>query len=155
MSQLKGLIDDTLENLGIDPEDLKAKKHDAAVRSLPPRDGQAPASDSSGEPAAAQSDVEMRADGGYDSREVFSYCDSRGITPYIQIRTNAGCRARGVDRSRPRRVLDQLGGGITNPREFAVLGEKQREGNRKEWKKITGYGGRWNVKIVFSAFEDF
>ena len=93
MSQLKGLIDDTLENLGIDPEDLKAKKHDAAVRSLPPRDGQAPASDSSGEPAAAQSDVEMRADGGYDSREVFSYCDSRGITPYIQIRTNAGCRA--------------------------------------------------------------
>ena len=64
MPQLKGLIDDTLENLGIDPEDLKAKKHDSSVRSLPLRGGQAPASDSGRKPAAAPPDVEMRADGG-------------------------------------------------------------------------------------------
>ena len=153
MPQLKGLIDDTLENLGIDPENLKAKKHDSSLRSLPPLDGQAPASDSDRKPAAAPPDVEMRADGGYDSREAFSYCDSVGITPYIRIRTNAGCRARGVDRARPRRVLEQLGGGITNPREFAALDEKQREENRKEWKKTVGYGERWNVEIVFSAFK--
>ena len=112
MPQLKGLIDDTLENLGIDPEDLKAKKHDASMRSLPPRDGQVPASDSGKKPTAAPPDVEMMADGGYDSREAFSYCDSRGITPYIWIRTNAGCMARGVDRARPRHVLDQLGGAL-------------------------------------------
>ena len=49
-----------------------------------------------------------------------------------------------MNRSRPRRVLDQLGGGVTNPREFAALDEKIREENRKEWKKTTGYGGRWN-----------
>ena len=176
MPQLKGLIDDTLENLEIDPEDLKAKKHDSSLRPLQsphdgqqapasdsdgepaaaiPHDGQqAPASDSDGEPAAAiPPDVEMRADGGYDSREAFSYCDSVGITPHIRIRTNAGCRARGVDRGRPLRVIDQLGGNITNPREFAALGEKQRERDRKEWKKTVGYGGRWNVEIVFSAFK--
>ena len=34
MPQLKGLIDDTLENLGINPEDLKAKKHDVALQFL-------------------------------------------------------------------------------------------------------------------------
>ena len=58
-----------------------------------------------------------------------------------------------MDRARPRRVLEQLGGGITNPREFAALDEKQREENRKEWKKTVGYGERWNVEIVFSAFK--
>ena len=71
------------------------------MRSLPPpRDGQASASDSGRKPAAAPPDVEMRADGGYDSREAFSYCDSRGITPYTRIRTNAGCRARGASTAR-------------------------------------------------------
>ena len=45
-----------------------------------------------------------------------------------------------------------MGGAITNPKEFAAL-EKQREENRKEWKKTVGYGGRWNVEIVFSAFK--
>ena len=58
-----------------------------------------------------------------------------------------------MDRVRPRRVLDQLGGGVTNPRQFAALDEKQRERNRKEWKNAVGYGGRWNVEIVFSAFK--
>ena len=140
MPQLKGLIDDTLENLGIDPEDLKAKKHDAALRPSSSQDVQPSASGQGRDPATAPPDVEMRADGGYDSREAFSYCNSRGITPYIRIRTNAGCRARGVDRARPQRVLDQMGGGITNPREFAALDEKQREENRKEWKNAVGYG---------------
>ena len=153
MPQLKGLIDDTLENLGIDPDDLKAKKHDVALRPSSSQDVQPSASGQGRDPAAAPPDVEMRADGGYDSRKAFSYCDSLGITPYIRIRTNAGCRARGVDRARPRRVLDQLGGGITNPKELAALDEKQREENRKEWKKAVGYGGRWNIEIVFSAFK--
>ena len=117
------------------------------------QDGQSSASGPAGEVAAAPPDVEMRADGGYDSRKAFSYCDSLGITPYIRIRTNAGCRARGVDRARPLRVLDQLGGGVASARKFAALDEKQREENRKEWKKAVGYGGRWNVEIVFSAFK--
>ena len=60
MPQLKGLIDNTLENLEIDPEDLKAKKHDLSLQPLPPPDGQAPASDSDEEPAATiPPDVEM------------------------------------------------------------------------------------------------
>ena len=64
MPQLKSLIDDTLENLRIDPKDLKARKHDAALQSLPPQDGQESASDHGKEPDAAPPDVEMRADGG-------------------------------------------------------------------------------------------
>ena len=46
------------------------------------------------------------------------------------------------------RVLDQLGGGATNPKEFAALDETQREENRQEWKKAAGCGEEGEEVVV-------
>ena len=50
---------------------------------------------------------ELRADGGYDARLVFSLLAKLGITPIIR----AYARAHGVDRARALAVIEQLGGG--------------------------------------------
>ena len=39
-------------------------------------------------------------------------------------------------------AYDQLGGGTTDPKEFAGLTHGQREANRKEWRKREQYGKR-------------
>lgn len=97
--------------------------------------------------------IVMRADGGFDSRPIFALCDRLGITPYIRVGINSATRSRGVNRARTRAVLDQLGGGIRDPREFAELTRDEKEANRKKWKKRVGYGKRWLVEIVISSFK--
>ena len=95
----------------------------------------------------------IRADGGFDSREIFRLCRRLGITPYIRIDHNATTRSRGVSRDRGVAALDQLGGGIKNPKEFARLTRDEREANRSEWKKRARYGQRWLSEIVISSFK--
>jgi len=97
--------------------------------------------------------VAMRADGGFDSREIFRLCRRLGITPYIRIDHNATTRSRGVSRDRSVAALDQLGGGITDPVEFARLTKDERESNRREWKIRVRYGERWLSEIVISSFK--
>lgn len=98
--------------------------------------------------------VEMRADGGYDSREAFSLLSHLGITPIIRVRINSGTRSKGVDRSRTMAVLDQLGGkGDCTNYELHRMRNEERRANQKEWKGDVRYGLRWIVEIVISAFK--
>ncbi len=93
-----------------------------------------------------QLNVAMRADGGFDSREIFRLCRLPGITPYIRIGHNATTRSQGVSRDRGLAALDQLGGGITDPAKFARLTKDEREANRREWRKRVRYGKRWRSR---------
>ena len=98
--------------------------------------------------------ITLTADGGYDSREIFSACKKLGIATNIRIRKNANIKADGVDRARSEAVLAQLGGGKdVSAAEFADMNESKREENRKKWKKSVKYGTRWLVEIVISAFK--
>ena len=54
--------------------------------------------------------IELRADGGYDSRVTFAFLAALGIIPVIRVRINSGARAKGKNRARPKAVLEQLGG---------------------------------------------
>ena len=98
--------------------------------------------------------IEMRADGGYDARAVFSLLAKLGITPIIRIRIDANAQAKGVDRARGLAVLEQFGGrgGCTNT-ELNRMTNGERRLNQKEWKKDVRYGLRWIVEIVISAFK--
>ena len=49
----------------------------------------------------------LRADGGYDTREVFSHCRKRGVRTTIRVRIDANCKADGKDGARSNAVLDQ------------------------------------------------
>ena len=98
--------------------------------------------------------IELRADGGYDSRVTFAFLAALGIIPVIRVRINSGSRAKGKNRARPKAVLEQLGGrGGCTGREPNRMTNEERRANQKEWKKDTGYGLRWMVEIIISAFK--
>ncbi|MCE2509094.1 MAG: transposase [Nitrosopumilaceae archaeon] len=98
--------------------------------------------------------MELRADGGYDAREIFSLLARLGITPVIRICIDANARSKGVDRARGLAVLEQFGGrgGCTNT-ELNRMTRGERRANQKAWKEDVGYGLRWIVEIVISAFK--
>ena len=98
--------------------------------------------------------IELRADGGYDSRVTLALPAALGIIPVIRVRINSGARAKGKNRARPRAVLEQLGGrGGCTGREPNRMTKDGRMANQKEWKKDTRYGLRWMVEIIISAFK--
>ena len=98
--------------------------------------------------------IELRADGGYDSRVTFASLATPGIIPVIRVRINSGARAKGINRVRAKAVLEQLGGrGGRTGRELNRMTNEERRANQKEWKKDTRYGLRWMVEIIISAFK--
>ena len=97
--------------------------------------------------------IELRADGGYDSRVTFAFLAALGIIPVIRVRINSGARAKGKNRARPKAVLEQLGGrGRCTGREPNRMTNEERRANRKGWKNAR-YGLRWMVEIIISAFK--
>ncbi|MCE2498723.1 MAG: transposase, partial [Nitrosopumilaceae archaeon] len=135
--QFERLTREALENAGVGAGARGEKPGQAAGRA--PRDG--------------GTKVAMRADGGFDSHRIFDLCANLGITPYIRVGPNSATRSRGVGRARTNVVLDQLGGGIRDPREFAMLTADEKEANRRKWKERVRYGERWLVEIVISSFK--
>ena len=131
------LLNDALENLGINAAERRAKV-------LQERNCN----------NKTYRTVTLMADGGYDNRAIFSACKKLDIKTSIRVRKDANARAGGVDRARSEAVLDQLAGSTdASPAELASLNEAEREKNRKEWKKRVEYGTRWLVEIVISAFK--
>ena len=59
--------------------------------------------------------MEMRGDGGYDTRKIFSLLAKLGITPITKVWIDSNARAVGVDRARALAVLEQLGGRAAAP----------------------------------------
>ena len=129
--QFKGLLDQGLKNAGVDTDGRRG----AVER------GDSPLPE-----------IEVRSDGGNDTRENFSECRKLGVEPIIRVNVTSNARAGGVDRSRPAAVLDQLAGGA-GPRELAGMSRGEREENRAKWKKRVNYGARWIVEIVISSFK--
>lgn len=75
----------------------------------------------------------VTADGAYDSREIFSYPDRKGIEPVIKVGKDASTHSLGCV-----------------PRKLAVL-EQKRDYDR--WKKRHGYGSRARVECAISSFK--
>ena len=95
--------------------------------------------------------TELRGDGGYDARKIFSLLAHLGITPVIRIRIDA--KSKGVDRVRALAAPEQFGGrgGCTNE-VFNRVAKGERRPNQLEWKEDVEYGLRWIVEMVISAF---
>lgn len=133
----ESLLENALKNIGVDPEERRRMVRNQRNRRH-----------------KSYRTLALTADGGYDSREVFSACKKLGIRADIRIRKNANCKAGGADRARTEAVLDQLGGGPdATPAGLAALDESGREANRRKWKIRVRYGTRWLVEIVISAFK--
>ena len=178
-SQFKDLVDGSLEALGLDSESLRAgvlakgaanaQGTDAAAagsRAERSAAGGTRATDTAGSAerygmlpfcpamhAGGQSVIELRADAGYDTRQIFEYCKNLGIVPLIRIKKNANSRAGGVGRTRGLAAQDQLCGSDPGPKRLAALDECERVQNQKDWKRRVGYGRRWLVEIVFSSLK--
>ncbi len=73
------------------------------------------------------------ADGAYDSREIFSYLDSKGIEPVVKVRKDASVHSLGC-----------------MPRKLVVM-EQLRD--RERWKRRHGYGQRARVESAISSFK--
>ena len=98
--------------------------------------------------------LELRADGGYDARDVFSFLKFRNVIPPVAARVSSNTRAKGKDRSRSRAVPDRLGGvGDCTSQNLARMTKSERRANRKKWREAVRFGLRWLVEIVISAFE--
>ena len=88
--------------------------------------------------------LELRGDGGYDARDVFSFLKTLGVTPLVTVRVNSNTRAKGKDRSRSRAVLDQLGGaGDCTCKDLARMTKSERRANRKKWREAVRFELRW------------
>lgn len=74
-----------------------------------------------------------------------------GVRPLIRLRINSSARGKGSGDAWGIAVREQLGGSPTSP--VGKLTEEQRRENQKKWKRRAGYGRRWVVEIVFSAFK--
>ena len=168
-SQFKDLVDGSLGALGLDPESLragalakgtaKAQGTDTAVAGSR-AEGSAGSAERYGmlpfcpaRHAGGQSVIELRADAGYDTRQIFEYCKGLGIVPLVRIKKNANSRAGGVGRTRGLAAQDQLCGSDPGPKRPAALDEYKRVQNQKDWKRRVGYGRRWLVEIVFSSLK--
>ena len=92
--------------------------------------------------------MDMRGDGGYDARYVFSFLKSLDITPLVSVRIDSN--PKGKDRA----VLDQLGGvGGCTSRELGRMTKTERRANQKKWREHVRFGLRWLAEIVISAFK--
>ena len=181
-SQFNALVDDSLEALGLDPEDLRAgvlekksaKAQGTNVSAAGSRTNGSEGSAAEGamakgiegsaerygmlpfchaSHAGGQCVIELRADAGYDTRQIFEYCKNLGIVPLIRIKKNANSRAGGVGRTRGLAAQEQMCGDDPSPKKLAALDGCERVQNQQDWKRRVGYGRRWLVEIVFSSLK--
>ena len=173
--QFEGLLEDSLECLGIDAGRLCRNARQGGGSADKKDPAQSPSSDRKGQgdrQPQRESDVIEQAinaastagnleesviavlgDGGYDTRKIHSLCKNLGIYSLIKVRQNSNSRSNGKGRARALAAQDQLCGSKHGPKELSALDADERSKNQKEWKRKVGYGRRWLVEIVFSAFK--
>lgn len=78
--------------------------------------------------------IQVNADGGYDSNMNFEFAEELGILPVIKVRAPEKISVRSK-----------------NPRK--KYGKMIKEWGYEKWREIFGYGKRWIVESVFSAFK--
>lgn len=90
-------------------------------------------------------------DGAYASRGNLKACKDRDVTPFIKLKVSSTPRGKGAGDAWGMAVRDQFGG--SSPHRVKWLPDEEKKSNQKEWKARVGYGKRWIVEIVFSAFK--
>ena len=90
-------------------------------------------------------------DGAYVSRDNLKACRDRNVTPLIKLKVSSTPKGKGAGDVWGMAVRDQFGG--SDPNRVKWLPDEEKKSNQKEWKVRVGYGRRWIVEIVFSAFK--
>ena len=90
-------------------------------------------------------------DGAYASRDNLKICKERNVTPLIKPKVSSTPKGKGAGDVWSMAVEDQFGD--PDPNRVKWLPDKEKKNNQKEWKARVGYGKRWIVEIVFSAFK--
>ena len=90
-------------------------------------------------------------DAAYASRDNVTACRDRGVESRIKLGVNSSGRGKGTGDAWGMAVREQLDGSADSRVWKMSNDEKKRL--REEWKKKAGYGKRWLVEIVFSAFK--
>ena len=78
-------------------------------------------------------------------------CRDRGVESRIKLGVNSSERGKGTGDARGMAVREQLGGSADS--RVWNMSNDEKKHLRGEGKKKTGYGKRWLVEIVFSAFR--
>ncbi len=94
----------------------------------------------------------LLGDAAYGSRQNMAACARAGVTPGIMHKINATARSKGSGDAWGASVRDQMGGSPDATRLDLMDREEKRE-NQAYWKARIGYGHRWIVESVFSAFK--
>ena len=87
------------------------------------------------------------ADAAYDSRKNFSYLKEKGIEPGIKPRKVLKT-PKGWKDLKNRKPIVKARGNVTRKKEVIEYSL-----DPDKWKQKKGYGERWNVEILFSAFK--
>ena len=105
------------------------------------------------EPGHADSPAKCSAygDGAYASRDNLKACKERNVTPLIKLKVSSTPKGKGAGDVWGMAVRDQFGG--SDPNRVKWLPDEEKKSNQDEWKTRVGYGKRWIVEIVFSAFK--
>ena len=93
----------------------------------------------------------LYGDAAYASRDNVTACRDRGADSRIKFVVDSRGRGKGAGDAWGMAVREQLGGSADSRVWKMSNDEKKRL--REEWKKKAGYGKRWLVEIVFSAFK--
>ena len=93
----------------------------------------------------------LYGDAAYASRDNVTACRDRGVDPHIKLGISSRGREKGTGDEWGMAVREQLGGSADS-RVWEISNDEKKR-LREEWKKKTGYGKRWLVEIVFSAFK--
>ena len=94
----------------------------------------------------------LLGDAAYGSRKNISACARAGVTPGIAHTVNVTARGKGSGDAWGMSVRDQMGGSPDATR-LDLMGREQKRENQTYWKARIGYGFRWLVESVFSAFK--
>ena len=90
------------------------------------------------------------ADSAYASRLNLCLCKECRVVPFIRLKKNATTTGKGHGNIWGGSVRGQRG---RDARNVSALTETERADALEEWKENSGYGKRWIVKIIFSAFK--
>ena len=90
-------------------------------------------------------------DGDGASKDNLKACRDRNVVPLIKLKVSSTPKGKGAGDVWGMAVRDQFGGSDLNRVKW--LPDEEKKSNQKEWKARVGYGKRWIVEIVFSAFK--
>ena len=98
--------------------------------------------------------TEILGDGGYCTKEIYEFCDSKNILPAIPVKINFSNKF--IKSKIRRKMLEEQLGLICTPgsseRNRFLTKEKRKE-NLDKWKKKVRYGRRVLIESAFSRYK--